>query len=156
MQNSPERLPEKAINPLGNDASIEKNKTKEANLIHIANEIYKEVINRYGEYFVGGAQEIYWQNACQQFSELMVKSLKENGIPSKFEYVVEKDMKKNNQTARQHIYVSTPDYYIDGTWQQFLKEPRLDNQVLVLGRENIVLSLEKAKVPKELWFMYGV
>ena len=82
----------------------------------------------------------------------MKRKLKENGILSEFEY---RDVKKINLNAKQHIHLSTPDYFIDGTWQQFLDSPRNNNHCLVLDRKNLISDLRRAKVPKKLWFIYG-
>jgi len=151
-QNRAETFVKKLAQPAGNTKVFETGERAKEMLLCVANETYAEVASQYGEYFSGGPGEIYWQNSCQQFSEIMKRKLKENGILSEFEY---RDVKKINLNAKQHIHLSTPDYFIDGTWQQFLDSPRNNNHCLVLDRKNLISDLRRAKVPKKLWFIYG-
>ena len=154
MRTSTEISRERATTPAGGAAALEKRAQIEKKLIGIIHDTYAEVARQYGEHFMGGPGEIYWQNACQQFSEILRKKLKDDaGIASEFEH---RDVKKLNPNAKHHMYVSASGYLIDGTWQQFLEMPRKDNHFLMLNKDTIVSDLRKAKVPEELWFIYGV
>jgi|GEM_PF-5081301 len=119
---------------------------------HLVTDTYRLLALQYGEYFGHDSKEIYWKNACQQFCEILRKQLKAVRIDSTYKSV---DVRKINPRARHHMYLSTESYYIDGTWQQFLQTIRRDTPVLILDKKNPARDLEKANVPRYLWFIYG-
>jgi hypothetical protein len=118
-----------------------------------AKETYGEIAYRYSDHFGNNPNEIFYQNVCQQFSEIMRKKLEKQDIYSEYQIV---NVKSLIPRSKHHIILSTRDYLIDGTWQQFLDEPRNDHRCLILNKKSLESDLEKAFVPKKLWFIYGV
>jgi hypothetical protein len=117
-----------------------------------AEETYAEIANSYGNYFDNNPKEIFWQNACQQFSEIMKRRLEEKGRGSNYLKVNIRSIVPN---GKPHIILLSGDYLIDGTWQQFLDKPRADHHCLILNINSLEHDLEKASVPRKLWFVYG-
>jgi hypothetical protein len=118
-----------------------------------AKETYEEIAYRYTEYFGNNANEIFYQDVCQQFSEIMRKKLAEQGIYTTYEKVGVKNIAPK---SKHHVFLSSDDCFIDGAWQQFLDEPRKDHHCLILNKNSLKSDLEKAFVPKKLWFIYGI
>jgi hypothetical protein len=130
---------------------IELSKSFEPIISSLAEETYLEITKRYKEDFGSNPNEIYWQNACQQFCEILREKLKERGIKSQY---VPVDITQLIPRAKQHIYLSIGNYLVDGTWQQFLDQPTERNKFLILNKNRIKQGLREAKVPEMLWFIY--
>ncbi len=116
-------------------------------ILDLTEEVYAQISRDYGQDFGNNSKEIYWQNACQQFSEIMKKKLEEQGISSSYVNVRLAGLKH-------HMFLSVGDYYLDGTWQQLLESPREDHHVLILDKNSPEISLKEAGVPQSLWSIY--
>lgn len=118
----------------------------------LAEEAYEDVAYKYGNEFSKNPKEIYWQDACLQFSESLKDILQRKNIKSKFRYL---DIKSLKPRAPKHVILETADYLIDGTWQQFEDgSPHPDHRCLILRKNALEEDLEKARVPRRLWFLY--
>ena len=119
-----------------------------------AEEAYREVARVYPEHYGNNPDEIFYQTACQQFSEVMREKLLARGIRNP--RYRKTDVTSLSPRSKPHVTLDTREYIIDGTWQQFLKPEQLnkDKKCLILRRIAVVEDLQKAGVPQKLWFIY--
>lgn len=135
-----------------NDVHTEQQESFEDKIDGIVHGVYEQISRDYPDDFGSNPREIFWQNACQQFSEILREKLKHEGVESVYHAV---DMRRLAAGAtKPHRFIETDEYYIDGTWQQFLDQPHPYDKYLMLNKRHISEDLKDLGVPEELWFLY--
>jgi len=123
-------------------------------LAKAATEAYAEIAHYYSSDFGSDPNGIYYKDACQQFYEKMYTILKAKGITSKHRKI---DIRSIRPRGKHHIILETENFLVDGTWQQFVDgPPDPAHPCLILNKKSLKEDLERASVPKGLWFLYGV
>lgn len=135
-----------------NDAHIEQHESFEDTIDTIVRDVYEQIAREYPDDFGSNSKEIFWQNACQQFSEILKEKLKQKGIESVYHAVDVRRLASN--TTKPHRFIEAGEYYIDGTWQQFLDEPHPYDKYLILNKHRLDEDLKDLGVPEKLWFLY--
>lgn len=135
-----------------NDVHIEREESFEDKIDTIVHDVYGQIARDYPDDFGNNPQEIFWQNACQQFCEILREKLQHEGVPSAYKKVDVRRLASN--TSKPHWIIETSEYYIDGTWQQFLDKPHPYDKYLMLDKHHLVDDLKDLGVPEELWFLY--
>lgn len=127
----------------------------EANVRLAISQAYKEVAVEYKDRLMDPrAEEIYWQPMCQEFSEKLHTSLLPLNAEPKYVYInrLPKYLQAN---FRHHIYLAVvgpdgEDYFIDGTWQQFMEKLDKKTGLVFESAQQMLDSAAAKSAPKEI------